>query len=115
MRLHMQQDVAPLLKQVAILHKQINSLVDLYETRFAVGDPKSFSEDEINTFITNHENATFAIESYIDLYNQLKSIIDPEDKKLVNRLRDISDDSRNYVTELKQINEDFVKNVIAKR
>ena len=28
MRLHMQQDVAPLLKQVAILHKQINSLVD---------------------------------------------------------------------------------------
>lgn len=115
MRLHMQQDVAPLLKQVAILHKQINSLVDLYETRFAVGDPKSFSEDEINTFITNHENATFAIESYIDLYNQLKSIIDPEDKELVNRLRDISDDSRNYVTELKQINEDFVRDVIAKR
>ena len=115
MRLHMQQDVAPLLKQVAILHKQINSLVDLYETRFAVGDPKSFSEDEINTFITNHENATFAIESYIDLYNQLKSIIDPEDKKLVTRLRDISDDSRNYVTELKQINEDFVRDVIAKR
>lgn len=115
MRLHMQQDVYPLLKQVAILHKQINSLIDLYETRFAVGDPKSFSEDEINTFITNHENATFAIESYIDLYNQLKSIIDPEDKELVNKLRDISDDSRNYVTELKQINEDFVRDVIAKR
>jgi len=115
MRLHMQQDVHPLLKQARVLHNQIKDLKNLYENRFTVGDPKSFSEDEINTFITNHENATFAIESYIDLYNQLKSIIDPENKKLIKQVRKIAEQSRDYVTELKEINEDFVKDVIAKR
>ena len=115
MKLHMQQDVHPLLKQARVLHNQIKDLKNLYENRFAVGDPKSFSEDEINTFITNHENATFAIESYIDLYNQLKSIIDPGDKKLIKQVRKIAEKSRDYVTELKEINEKFVKDVIAKR
>jgi hypothetical protein len=115
MRLHMQQDVHPLLKQARVLHNQIKDLKNLYENRFTVGDPKSFSEDEINTFITNHENATFAIESYIDLYNQLKSIIDPENKKLIKEVRKIAEKSRDYVTELKEINENFVKDVIAKR
>ena len=115
MKLHMQQDVHPLLKQARLLHNQIKDLKNLYENRFTVGDPKSFSEDEINTFITNHENATFAIESYIDLYNQLKSIIDPKDKKLIKQVRKIAEKSRDYVTELKEINENFVKDVIAKR
>jgi hypothetical protein len=115
MRLHMQQDVHPLLKQARVLHNQIEDLKNLYENRFTVGDPKSFSEDEINTFITNHENATFAIESYIDLYNQLKSIIDPENEELVREVRKIAEQSRDYVTELKEINENFVKDVIAKR
>jgi hypothetical protein len=115
MKLHMQQDVHPLLKQARVLHNQIKDLKNLYENRFAVGDPKSFSEDEINTFITNHENATFAIESYIDLYNQLKSIIDPKDKKLIKKVRKIAEQSRDYVTELREINEKFVKDVIAKR
>jgi hypothetical protein len=123
MKLQMQQDIQPLLKQANILHQQIENLKNIYETKYNPGEGKSFtkdqvdafSEDEIDRFIVDHENSMFAIESYIDLYNDLESIIDAKDTKTINTVRETTERSRKYVTQLGEIRENFVRDVIAKR
>jgi hypothetical protein len=123
MKLQMQQDIQPLLKQANILHQQIENLKNIYETKYNPGEGKSFtkdqleafSDDEINRFIVDHENSMFAIESYIDLYNDLESIIDVKDTKTINTVRETTERSRKYLKQFGEIREGFVRDVIAKR
>lgn len=115
MKLHMKQDIHPLLKQAVILHNQIKSLIDLHESKFKGVDPKTLTDEEIDSFIVSHENAKFAIDSYTDLYRELKSIIDPEDKELINKVREIAEKSKDYSIELDEIRDEFVKDIVAKR
>lgn len=115
MKLHMKKDVVPLLAQATILHNQINELIEVYKTKYKNTDPKKLTDDEIDEFIVGHENAAFAIDSYTDLYNELKTIIDTTDTALVLKIRGIADDSRDFKTELDAIQKEFVSDIIAKR
>jgi hypothetical protein len=123
MRLQLQQDIKPLIKQARMLHAEIEEIMELHKNKYTPEEGESFtkdelekfSEDEIDKFIVRHENAKFTIESYIDLYNDLESIIDGADPEIVNSVREISERSRKYVKQLTEIEKDFVRDIVAKK
>jgi len=115
LRLQMKQDIKPLLRQARILHKQIESIIKLHDDKFKGSDPKSFTDNEINDFVVSVENARFAIDSYVGLYRELKSIIDPEDAALIAEVRKIEDDSDDWSKDLIEVEKGFVTDIIAKR
>jgi hypothetical protein len=112
-RLQVKRDVRPLIDQAKILAKKAEDLVTKYKELYEnPEDPSVFSEEEINLFSEEIESLGNAFNSYVDIHNLLKDVVD-EDVR--SELRDVADDASKFISEFKIINEEFVRDVIAKR
>lgn len=112
-RLQVKRDVRPLIDQAKILAKKADDLITKYKELYEnPADPSVFSEQEINLFTEEMESLSNAFNSYVDIHNLLKDVVD-EDVR--SELRDVADDASKFISEFKIINEEFVRDVIAKR
>lgn len=112
-RLQVKRDVRPLIDQAKLLEKKAEDLIAKYKELYEnPADPSSFSEQEINLFTEEIESLSNAFNSYIDIHNLLKDVVDGDVR---NELRDVADSASEFISEFKIINEDFVRDVIAKR
>jgi hypothetical protein len=112
-RLQVKRDVRPLIDQAKLLEKKAEDLIAKYKELYEnPADPSSFSEQEINLFSEEIESLNNAFNSYIDIHNLLKDVVDADVR---DELRDVADSASEFISEFKIINEDFVRDVIAKR
>ena len=112
-RLQVKRDVRPLIDQAKILEKKAEDLIAKYDELYKnPADPSSFSEQEINLFSEEIESLTNAFNSYIDIHNLLKDVVDGDVR---NELRDVADSASRLISDFRIMNEDFVRDVIAKR
>jgi len=112
-RLQVKRDVRPLIDQAKLLEKKAEDLIAKYDELYKnPADPSAFSEQEINLFSEEIESLTNAFNSYIDIHNLLKDVIDGDVR---NELRDVADSASRFISDFRIMNEDFVRDVIAKR
>jgi len=112
-RLQVKRDVRPLIDQAKLLEKKAEDLISKYKELYeSPEDINAFSEQEINLFTEEIESLSNAFNSYIDIHNLLKDVVDGDVR---NELRDVADSASEFISEFKVINEDFVRDVIAKR
>jgi hypothetical protein len=99
-QLQMKQNIAPLVYQAKVLNKQIQSIIDTYNTRFKGNNKSDFTELEISTFSESIEFARESLETYKNLDTELKFLftgdLTEEDKQLREDLRDTVDNAREY-------------------
>ena len=116
-QLQMKGNVKPLLYQAKVLNKQIKTTIDTYNTTWAGKDPKSFSEEEMNTFQEEIETAQDALDMYTKLDSELRFLflgdLSEEDKKIKEELRDTADDARDLQSDLNTVAEEFADTIIA--
>jgi len=79
--------------------------------------PKSFSEEEMNTFQEEIETAQDALDMYTKLDSELRFLftgdLSEEDKKIKEELRDTADDARDLQSDLNTVAEEFADTIIA--
>jgi hypothetical protein len=113
-RLQVKRDVRPLIQQAKLLELKAEELIQRYKNLYEnPQDVESFSEQELNNFSDEVESVQNAFNSYINIHNLLKDVIDDAD--LRNDLRDISDVASDFISELSEVNKNFVNDVLAKR
>lgn len=112
-RLQVKRDVRPLIDQAKLLSKKTRDLLDKYETLYKdPADVESFSEAELNEFSGQMESLQNALQSYVNIHNLLKDIVDGDVR---NELRDIADDASEFISEIEEVNKNFTNDVLAKR
>jgi hypothetical protein len=112
-RLQVKRDVRPLIDQAKLLAKKAEDLITKYKELYEnPADASVFSEQEINLFTEEMESLSNAFNSYVDIHNLLKDVVDGDVR---DELRDVADSASEFISEFKVINEDFVRDVIAKR
>ena len=112
-RLQVKRDVRPLIDQAELLKKKAEDLIAKYKELYEnPADPSAFSEQEINLFSEEIESLSNAFNSYIDIHILLEDVVDGDVR---NELRDVADNASKFISKFKIINEDFVRDVIAKR
>jgi len=113
-RLQVKRDVRPLIEQAKLLEQKAEELFQRYKNLYEnPEDVTKFSEEELNNFSDEVESIQNAFNSYINIHNLLKDVVDDAD--LRNDLRDISDVASDFISELTEINKNFVNDVLAKR
>jgi len=116
-KLQIQRDVKPLLSQVKILNKKVENLIAKYEKDYKDTDWSSIDTAESNPIISKFlgeiDDAEYAIRTYTDINRSLKEIV-KDDKDLYEELLKVADDSDEYLDELKEINQEFTANALAK-
>jgi hypothetical protein len=113
-RLQVKRDVRPLIEQAELLELKAKELLEKYRNLYEnPEDVTKFSEEELNNFSDEVESVQNAFNSYINIHNLLKDVVDDTD--LRNSLRDISDVASDYISELTEVNKNFVNDVLAKR
>lgn len=117
-QLQIKQNVVPLIKQAQILNKQASTLIPLYASKYEGKDPKSFTEQEKNDFVHELQDTLDAISAYTTLDVELESLfgetLSSEDKETLDKLTQVSNESRRLRLKLIDTIENFVANVIAK-
>jgi hypothetical protein len=113
-RLQVKRDVRPLIEQAKLLELKAKELLERYKNLYEnPEDVEKFSEQELNNFSDEVESVQNAFNSYINIHNLLKDVVDDAD--LRNSLRYISDVASDYISELTEVNKNFVNDVLAKR
>ena len=113
-RLQVKRDVRPLIEQAKLLEQKAEELFQRYKNLYEnPEDVTKFSEEELNNFSDEVESIQNAFDSYINIHNLLKDVVDDAD--LRNDLRDISDVASDFISELTEVNKNFVNDVLAKR
>jgi hypothetical protein len=113
-RLQVKRDVRPLIEQAKLLEQKAEELLQRYKNLYEnPEDVTKFSEEELNNFSDEVESIQNAFNSYINIHNLLKDVVDDAD--LRNDLRDISDVASDFISELTEVNKNFVNDVLAKR
>jgi hypothetical protein len=113
-RLQVKRDVRPLIEQANLLESKAKELLERYRDLYEnPDDVTKFSEVELNNFSDEVESVQNAFNSYINIHNLLKDVVDDTD--LRNSLRDISDVASDYISEFTEVNKNFVNDVLAKR
>lgn len=116
-QLQVKENIEPLVKQAKLLNKQIEKLIDTYNTKFEGQDAKSFDEKEVNDFAKEISDAQFSVSIYTDLYLELEGLLSDseEDNKVKEELRRTSDNARKLEYNLEITLEKFAEDIIAKR
>jgi hypothetical protein len=115
-KLQVKRDVAPLISQVSILNKKVESLIDRYNNTIKNKDWSKMPDKEVeaakSAFLKELDDAEFAIKTYTDLNKSLKSVI--KDEKEYNDLLKVADKADEYLEELQEINREFVSQALAR-
>lgn len=112
--LQLQEDIKPLIYQAQVLSNQVKVIIDEYNEKFKGKDPLSFEDSKISKFVEDLDTTQFAISNYTDMYNDLRQIVG-DDLEMKEKLRDISDDARQYQKDLNEILNDFTNDIIVAR
>lgn len=116
-QLQVKQNIKPLLYQAKILNKQLNKLLEQYNTNWKDKDPKSFSQEQISAFYDELETAQNSISHYTTLDTELKFLfqgeLSEEDKELRDDLRETVDDARNLLSDLSEVANEYVSDFVA--
>ena len=114
--LQIKQDVTPLVEQAHLLNSQAQMLIDKYNKLFKGGDPKSFSEKEINDFSKDINEYITTLTEYAKIDDELSSIFDgktsEEDEKLKKDVDDVSRTARRTQFKLNRIREEFTRDIL---
>jgi len=112
-RLQIKKDVRPLIEQAELLKKKTDEIFEKYSSVYKnPTDISKFTDAELNDFSKEIEDSEKTLETYVNVHLLLKSIADNDIK---NSLRDISDYASEALLELKNINNEFVDQILAKR
>ena len=115
--LQIKGELGPLLRQAKILNKQIQSTIKKYQENFAGKDPNSLTNNEINDFAEELMTAQDALNTYVTLDSDLRSLfagdLTEEYKKLKEDLRDAADNARALKDDLSDILDEYVDKIIA--
>lgn len=116
-QLQMRQNIAPLIYQAKVLNKQVQEVINTYNTVFKGNDPKSFSETEISDFADKLEIAREALDTYVDIDVDLGFLFEgrelsEEDQKLEKDLRDSVNNARKFKKELVEVDTNFTSEII---
>lgn len=116
-QLQVKENIQPLVRQAKLLNKQIEKLIDTYNTKFEGQDAKSFTEKEVDDFAKEVSDAQFSVSIYTDLYLELEGLLSDseEDNKVREELRKTSDNARKLEYDLEITLEKFAEDIIAKR
>jgi hypothetical protein len=116
-RLQMKGDIKPLLEQAKILNKQIEKTINTFNEKFKGKNPKLFSEDELNDYAKELQDAMDTLGKYVSLDRDLKSFFSHElsenEKELEKEVSKTADKARDYEADLNDILKDFVSEMIA--
>lgn len=116
-QLQMKQNVAPLLYQAKVLNKQIQKVIDEYNSKWKGVNPKNLTQAQISEFYKDIENSQNTITHYTSLDTELKFLfqgeLSEEDKTLKNEIRDVVDNARELEVALKEVGESFVDEFVA--
>lgn len=116
-QLQMKQNFEPLLYQAKVLNKQIQKVIEQYNTNWKGKDPKSVTQAEINTFYEEIETAQNTIIHYTTLDTDLKFLfqgeLTDENKKLKEEIKDVVDEARSLQSDLSEAGDAFVDEFIA--
>lgn len=121
-KLQIQRDVAPLVEQAKILNVQLERVIQRYDAVFknddgSIKDPASFEDSVISEYANQLEEAVNYLNSYTDLTVELEGIIDletEEGKALSEEVQKTENKARKTLRTLKEVEESFVDNIIAK-
>lgn len=118
-QLQVKQNINPLIYQAAVLNKQIESIINKFNTRFKGNDPKSFKEDELSDYSGEISEAILSLQTYTDLDTELRYLFEgrelsDEDKALKENLRKAVDEARSYLYSLKKLDKTFTSDFIGK-
>ncbi len=116
-QLQMKQNIAPLIYQARVLNKQIESIVDKYNSQFKGQDPKAFDEKQISDFSATIETAREALDTYADLDTQLDFLFEgkelsEEEQQLEKELRQAASSARKYKDQLQKVDTEFTTTFI---
>ena len=110
-QLQMKQNIAPLIYQAKVLNKQVQNIIDRYNTQFKDKDKGSFKDEEISEFLADIATGLESLDTYVNLDTELRFLFKPdsseEDKQLKEDLRDTVDNARNYLDLLKDLDTEF--------
>jgi hypothetical protein len=115
-QLQMKQNIAPLIYQARVLNKQVQDVINKYNSQFKGKDSKSFTANQISEFTETIETSREALETYTNLDTELRFLfqgeLSEEDKKLKEELREAVDNARDYQDQLKDVDEEFTNDII---
>ena len=118
-QLQVKQNINPLIYQAAVLNKQIENIINKFDTKFKGKNPKSFSEDAMSDFSGEISDAILSLETYTNLDTELRHVFEgrklsEEDKKLKENLRNAVDEARSFLYSLKKLDTTFTNDFIGK-
>jgi hypothetical protein len=113
-QLQMKQNLEPLLYQAKVLNKQIQKVIEQYNTNWKGKPSTSFNQSQISNFYEEIETAQNTIVHYTTLDTDLKFLFQGiEDNKLKEELRDVVDNARDLQSELFEVGNSFTDEFIA--
>jgi hypothetical protein len=107
--LHIKENVTPLINQAKILNKQVSMLINRHDAEFKGKDPFEVDQQKINAFAGMIRIHLEALQPYLDL-DQLRFLLKEdteENKKLKTTLVETVQSVKDYIYELKELDEDF--------
>lgn len=118
--LQIKGDLNALVIQAKVLNKQVEQLIQEFESKYKDVDPTQLTEEDnvaINSYFNKILDSESALETYIDLDIELNSFFEgtlsEEDKELKKDIRETVDDARLYKKKLKDTIEGLI-DVVAK-
>jgi hypothetical protein len=110
-QLQMKQNIAPLVYQAKVLNKQVQNIIDRYNTQFKGKDKAAFNDEEVSGFLADIATGLESLDTYTNLDIELRFLfegeVSEEDEKLKNDLRNTVDNARNYLDTLKDLDKEF--------
>jgi hypothetical protein len=118
-QLQIRKNAAPLVRQAEILNKQIAGIIKQFNQTFVGKDVKQFDQKFINDFGRQISNAKFAVETYVNISTELKTLftgtLTAEEEKLKHDIKETSETARDLKIELLELEESYVADVVAQR
>lgn len=115
--LQMKQSIEPLLDQAKTLNKQMEMIMDKYNTTFQGKDKSDFTDKQIDDFAKEIHLAEEVLDSYQELNNELKFMfqgkeLTAEEKALKEDLREVVEDVRDYKSSIADMYTEFTVDFI---
>lgn len=120
-QLQVRQNILPLIHQSYVINKQVDKVINKYNSSFVGKDPKLIPDQEISDFANEMQSMMDALNVYKMLDAELAVLFPPtqdkmtaDEKDLYDKLTRAGDESRRYSMKLERIIEEYTAEIIAK-
>lgn len=111
-QLQMKKNVEPLIIQAKILNKNIERLIENYNTNWKGKDPKDIDDAIIENFSEELQTAEHALTFYTNLDTQLEFIVEGDQLK---ELEEVAKNARKIQGNIEKIDREFNSEIVAKK